>query len=1161
MNKKTDGELYDISKYTDIELYDILDVINPSDRELEAKILFLHHKYKNMQNESGNQLAKFFEDIYDRFFEHPEEPFHQVTQQEEAQEVMQEGFQQVTPQASQQEVVQQQATQQVTQQATQEEVAQQSTKNDTSYTKPLDYVEDKLNPLLQQTIKRVISIDSQYRDNKNALSTEFTFNLSDPLKDVVSLKLYSIQIPYTWYTINNNFGSNFFYLKGNSPGINDGNYDYKIDISAGNYSPANLVTALNQSFQKVIANFTDVSFGTTKISYNENTSLCTLTIDINKLFNETSYYLDFPYATNPNGDQSVGGPRYDSIPGFLGYNYQTYYPNVLNSNKTLPLTTNTNSATQDNISGVYYVDESNNYITIVKYIGPSEYSTKSTVDLSFNIYLSISGVATRTQIVNDLSAQLANNTYLSNSEITRIDIVDPSLNNYGNSYFQLTIKFNRLTTNNTKNSKIYVLFPTETTTNYNSVWTGGNSCFRFESIGNELNNILSETAPVQQQSGKYVILNNPYIYLKSTKTGYDVSSNDYKITLANSSTLGYALSEYINAINTSLNQTNNTTKTAKNTLGDFNMTNTVAEIDKTSFFNLNLDINKKFNQDSYVIDLSGSVLKNLLKLGGSYLNGNLDLSGNPSSNNFTSSFQQNVRYTIDSSFLLIARPSQNNYGNQNSGNIVVPFIKTNAADTLKTYYSSFTLLQQDINNSFNTYADADGTNIFSGTNVTLSNNPTNPDLINSSFTIAMQKILTQKNYKIGFYDASAVDINDSITKTSSSWFQNLNVDASYLITDLAVTGGKELSSIYTNGSTISFTTIKGTSAITVNTITFTEGVNNFFYVKPYDAGVYAANGENDIKITIPANVAYTRDTLITTINGLLTQNSYTTGTSIQVITLNNVEYTKLRININKLYSASDYNLVFYDQYSFVKCYSGVSSVRNTTWDTTLGWILGYRNSTIYNLSNYGTTGNIITLTGDTTVSVNLFNYFLICLDDFNQNHLNDGLVTLTSIDTDIPLPSYANRANYNCDPVTGLLSYNTETPTTASGYSKLTQNQLYSLTQIANSKRVSSIISRSENISSKSYGSGPFVKDVFGLIPMKTSGLANGSVYVEFGGTLQNQERTYFGPVNIQRMSVKLVSDRGDIVDLNGSNWSFSLICEQLYQQNPMSTTAAKTKK
>ena len=68
------------------------------------------------------------------------------------------------------------------------------------------------------------------------------------------------------------------------------------------------------------------------------------------------------------------------------------------------------------------------------------------------------------------------------------------------------------------------------------------------------------------------------------------------------------------------------------------------------------------------------------------------------------------------------------------------------------------------------------------------------------------------------------------------------------------------------------------------------------------------------------------------------------------------------------------------------------------------------------------------------------------------------------------------------------------------------------------------------------------------MIPIKTASLENGNVYVEFGGTLQNQQRKYFGPVNINRMAVKLLSDKGDVMNLNGSNWSLSLVVEQLYQ-------------
>jgi hypothetical protein len=67
------NDIYNVNKYTDEELYNILDLINPSDRELEAKIYFLIHKYENMQNQSGNELADFFKQIYNHFFETSED--------------------------------------------------------------------------------------------------------------------------------------------------------------------------------------------------------------------------------------------------------------------------------------------------------------------------------------------------------------------------------------------------------------------------------------------------------------------------------------------------------------------------------------------------------------------------------------------------------------------------------------------------------------------------------------------------------------------------------------------------------------------------------------------------------------------------------------------------------------------------------------------------------------------------------------------------------------------------------------------------------------------------------------------------------------------------------------------------------------------------------
>jgi hypothetical protein len=47
-----------------------------------------------------------------------------------------------------------------------------------------------------------------------------------------------------------------------------------------------------------------------------------------------------------------------------------------------------------------------------------------------------------------------------------------------------------------------------------------------------------------------------------------------------------------------------------------------------------------------------------------------------------------------------------------------------------------------------------------------------------------------------------------------------------------------------------------------------------------------------------------------------------------------------------------------------------------------------------------------------------------------------------------------------------------------------------------------------------------------------------------------NNNRYYFGPVNIHRMTIKLISDKGNVVDLNNANWSFSFLCQQLYKNN-----------
>jgi hypothetical protein len=664
-----------------------------------------------------------------------------------------------------------------------------------------------------------------------------------------------------------------------------------------------------------------------------------------------------------------------------------------------------------------------------------------------------------------------------------------------------------------------------------------------------LNNVISETESLQTN---YLINSNPFIYLKCINPDYRINENyninDYQIDISNSSITGYTLDEYIDAINNAFVEKNKSTITSTNLNGDFNMpngtnyansyTNVVTNDYTDSKIRFSFDVNKSFDETKYKIDFTYTDLSNILHFSGD----DIDLSEN---NILTSTFSASSSYTIDSTYLIIIRP-KTGYGNEYAPSFNVEPIRPS------TTYTSLKQMENDINLAFSTFSDKYGDFVLRGTTISLNNIS---GIIYSNLTVKIKKILTQSNYQLIFYDpASNNEWNSS--DTNNTWYNFLKIpQQSFYLRDYLVPGQ-------------SYAQIYGASAIYGNQIVLNDASNNnYFYVKPLSNanGVYTENNTNDIRIDIPFGT-YTRSQLINVINTNLSNNPLLQGSSMSVFTKNTIEYTKFRLNINKIFTANDYRLVFYDPYSFVKCYVGSKSAKNTTWDSTLGWVLGFRSLTEYNLlksneevdpnddtkvyylgtsSYYSSdpTTNIVSITGDTAVNVNLYNYFLIVLDDYTQSHLNDGLVTITSTETDIPLPSYASRQVTTCDPISKTQQIQLTGNSTESGnVNTLTQKEIYATNE--------KIASRKNK--SKSYSSGPFVKDIFGLVPMKTAGMQNGSTYIEFGGTLQNQDRTYFGPVNIHRMSVKLMNERGDVVDLNGSNWSFSLMCEQLYQQKSL---------
>ena len=800
----------DINSYSNQELYNVLDLSNdPEDSVLEAKIIQMLQLYSGVTTEQGERMYNFYKDIYDRFFVDKEPD---LTRNEGDEEFNQD------------------------QTIIKKDDPKDTIGNNIEYSKNIDYTPGKVNPILKETYKRTISIDSQYRDEEYPSATNFTLNFTETLKDVVSMKLYAVQIPVTWYTISSNYGSNFFFLKPieneNTMGIyNQESHIYKVEIEPGNYTPTTLTSAIQTQMSNLSSTYSDVSFGNTQFSYDSSNAKSTFTINLQKIYNESYYYLDF---TNAPNSKTLLNLETDTIA------MNSVYSSPIDYDYSYNIAT-------------YSIDDNINTIDIIHYVPNGTTTTydsqTSTVLQTIPITLdNTSSPITASEILDNINDKLQANAYL--HEDTNVSLVPP--NNDDEIYYQWTIRLNRYTTQNVLYSKIAVIFPdANSDPNAKKMW-----------------------------------------------------ENVFK---APSDTI-YEISHY-------------------NGLEDLSMNNTI-----------------DFQEDETIV----------------------------------------------------FRPKEDKNG--------------------------------------------------------------------------------------GVY------IND-------------NMYSDY----------------------------------------------------------------NDIVINIP-KASYDASNIVQLINTNISQIPEIKNTVFSIVN----DLLFIEFNINKIYTTKDYALVFYDDNSFVKCTNVSNSYRNASADTTLGYILGYKELSIYELSEsnltstsmfqnpdtlmptnsvysvnnvYDSDGLItnttIILRGNATLNIYLYNYFMIILDDYNQNHLNDGLVTVAKRDTSVTLPTYANRKNYRaCDAVTGeLASPETETPSFPT--QGLTQKQVYSVEQIL----------AEQNKVRDNMNSGPFIKDMFALLPIKASGATPGTIYVEFGGTLQQQERIYFGPVNIRRLTIKLINDKGDVVDLNGANWSFQLVCEQLYSR------------
>uniref|UniRef100_A0A6C0DE78 Uncharacterized protein n=1 Tax=viral metagenome TaxID=1070528 RepID=A0A6C0DE78_9ZZZZ len=322
--------------------------------------------------------------------------------------------------------------------------------------------------------------------------------------------------------------------------------------------------------------------------------------------------------------------------------------------------------------------------------------------------------------------------------------------------------------------------------------------------------------------------------------------------------------------------------------------------------------------------------------------------------------------------------------------------------------------------------------------------------------------------------------------------------------------------------------------------------------------------EKSVSINLdPGN--YTTTSIVTALNTSFTDAGFSGFTGNPV--LYNSTSGKITLNLygghyTDPITSTTYNITaktiitFFDPTDELSCSSNSCKQTNLV-NQTLGWTLGYRLPYI----NVSASGNVA------PAIINLIGpkYLIVVIDDLNQNHINNGLIGITELSKTLKLPNYysrdlpvrctsANPMGTNFDSNTEFLiddinagtlimdkwdvSY-VPTPTVLPTAPRiLTQSQIYSINEI--------IKNNERNVKYRS--SAPTCSDIFAIIPLDKKGLSTGELYVEDSSTLQLNKRVYFGPVNIDRMRVKLLDDRGNVLNLNGADWCITIVAEILYQ-------------
>lgn len=232
----------------------------------------------------------------------------------------------------------------------------------------------------------------------------------------------------------------------------------------------------------------------------------------------------------------------------------------------------------------------------------------------------------------------------------------------------------------------------------------------------------------------------------------------------------------------------------------------------------------------------------------------------------------------------------------------------------------------------------------------------------------------------------------------------------------------------------------------------------------------------------------------------------------------------------------------------------------------LGWLLGFRIKTLELApSEKKVAKSLLDTFGP--------KYFILTLDDFNNNKPNKDLISLVDNSSkNFKLPDYYNSQtmdsrfgetkyypghegdpDWQCQDTAGPPADRgcSENDLNIDLRSNLTKKQQYTVDQLtlANTSGGNVTLDDGSTLSTvvNRYKS-PNSSDLLVRIPITTARQEYTKSIVFRNENPEYTKRVYFGPVKLRKFKVRLLNDKGFEVNLNDQDWSFSIHVTQLYQ-------------